>query len=94
MLNIVCHNLVLLLTAATVIQLGKGKWKTILDEAGDVFKSRSQVDLKDKWRNLERQGIVQVPVKAEAASGTDGCSALWIARKHHVLHARLYQAGT
>ncbi|DBA98075.1 hypothetical protein WJX77_001235 [Trebouxia sp. C0004] len=50
-------------------QLGKGKWKKILDEAGDVFKSRSQVDLKDKWRNLERQGIVQVPVKAKPASG-------------------------
>ncbi len=51
------------------MQLGKGKWKKILDEAGDVFKSRSQVDLKDKWRNLERQGIVQAPVKAEPASG-------------------------
>ena len=53
------------------MQLGKGKWKKILDEAGDVFKSRSQVDLKDKWRNLERQGIVQAPVKAEPASGVD-----------------------
>ena len=53
------------------MQLGKGKWKKILDEAGDVFKSRSQVDLKDKWRNLERQGIVQAPVKAEPASGMD-----------------------
>ena len=52
------------------LQLGKGKWKKILDEAGDVFKSRSQVDLKDKWRNLERQGIVQAPVKQEPASGT------------------------
>ena len=49
------------------MQLGKGKWKKILDEAGDVFKSRSQVDLKDKWRNLERQGIVQAPVKAKPA---------------------------
>jgi len=52
-----------------------------LDEAGDVFKSRSQVDLKDKWRNLERQGIVQAPVKAEPASGVDTsgffASALW-----------------
>ncbi len=57
--------------AALVVQLGKGKWKKILDEAGDVFKSRSQVDLKDKWRNLERQGIVQAPVKAEPASGVN-----------------------
>ena len=53
------------------MQLGKGKWKKILDEAGDVFKSRSQVDLKDKWRNLERQGIVQAPVKAEPAAGVN-----------------------
>ncbi|KAL3132190.1 hypothetical protein ABBQ32_008790 [Trebouxia sp. C0010 RCD-2024] len=50
-------------------QLGKGKWKKILDEAGDIFKSRSQVDLKDKWRNLERQGIVQAPVKTDPGSG-------------------------
>lgn len=51
------------------VQLGKGKWKKILDEAGDVFKSRSQVDLKDKWRNLERQGIVQAPAKSTPGSG-------------------------
>jgi len=69
-----CINSQLLGAAADVspgMQLGKGKWKKILDEAGDVFKSRSQVDLKDKWRNLERQGIVQAPVKAEPASGVD-----------------------
>ena len=59
----------------SVVQLGKGKWKKILDEAGDVFKSRSQVDLKDKWRNLERQGIVQAPVKAEPASGNSSSLA-------------------
>ena len=60
------------------MQLGKGKWKKILDEAGDVFKSRSQVDLKDKWRNLERQGIVQAPVKPEPASGVAlQASASW-----------------
>ena len=51
------------------MQLGKGKWKKILDEAGDIFKSRSQVDLKDKWRNLERQGIVQAPAKPTASQG-------------------------
>jgi len=70
----VCKRPQLLGAAADVslgMQLGKGKWKKILDEAGDVFKSRSQVDLKDKWRNLERQGIVQAPVKAEPASGVD-----------------------
>ena len=69
-----CTNSQLSGAAADVspgMQLGKGKWKKILDEAGDVFKSRSQVDLKDKWRNLERQGIVQAPVKAGPASGVD-----------------------
>lgn len=57
------------LKAVLVLQLGKGKWKKILDEAGDIFKSRSQVDLKDKWRNLERQGIVQAPAKSTPGSG-------------------------
>lgn len=65
------------------LQLGKGKWKKILDEAGDIFKSRSQVDLKDKWRNLERQGIVQAPVKADPGQGDKQstanieCSGTW-----------------
>ncbi|KAK9908975.1 hypothetical protein WJX75_005488 [Coccomyxa subellipsoidea] len=42
-----------------VRQWGKGKWKKILEEGAAAFNNRSQVDLKDKWRNLERQGVVQ-----------------------------------
>lgn len=41
-----------------VREKGKGKWKRILEEGGGIFQNRSQVDLKDKWRNLERQGVV------------------------------------
>eukprot|EP00884_Botryococcus_braunii_P003653 jgi/Botrbrau1/13289/Bobra.27_2s0009.1 len=41
-----------------VKEFGKGKWKRILEEGGSQFQNRSQVDLKDKWRNLERQKVV------------------------------------
>uniref|UniRef100_A0A1J3DIK3 MYB transcription factor n=1 Tax=Noccaea caerulescens TaxID=107243 RepID=A0A1J3DIK3_NOCCA len=39
---------------AGVKKHGSGKWRTILSdtEFGSVLKSRSNVDLKDKWRNL------------------------------------------
>ncbi|KAK9846435.1 hypothetical protein WJX81_003728 [Elliptochloris bilobata] len=44
---------------ATLIDLvrrnGKGKWKKILEDGREIFLNRTQVDLKDKWRNLERQ---------------------------------------
>jgi len=43
---------------ANVREHGKGKWKKILELGSEIFLKRSQVDLKDKWRNLERQGIV------------------------------------
>ncbi|KAK9827119.1 hypothetical protein WJX74_007061 [Apatococcus lobatus] len=39
-------------------EIGKSKWKKILEAGEGIFQNRSQVDLKDKWRNLERQGIV------------------------------------
>ncbi|CAM6113379.1 unnamed protein product [Calypogeia fissa] len=38
---------------------GKGQWKFILEKNLDIFQGRTEVDLKDKWRNLERyEGIV------------------------------------
>ena len=39
---------------------GKGKWALIHAQYHDVFKilGRTQVDLKDKWRNLEKSGQV------------------------------------
>lgn len=37
---------------------GKGKWKKIVQEGGEMFQNRTAVDLKDKWRNLEKQNAV------------------------------------
>ena len=39
---------------------GKGKWKQVLEAGNEqgIFLSRTSVDLKDKWRNLERARIV------------------------------------
>ncbi|KAL4558443.1 hypothetical protein LXL04_036643 [Taraxacum kok-saghyz] len=37
-----------------VQKYGKGNWKLILNEYRDVFEDRTEVDLKDKWRNLTR----------------------------------------
>nr|PNR34635.1 hypothetical protein PHYPA_024453 [Physcomitrium patens] len=33
---------------------GKGHWKKILNDNADAFHGRTEVDLKDKWRNLEK----------------------------------------
>ncbi|KAJ1472387.1 hypothetical protein T484DRAFT_1975465 [Baffinella frigidus] len=40
-----------------VKRFGKGKWKEIL-EAYEFRNNRSTVDVKDKWRNLEKTGRV------------------------------------
>ncbi|KAH6814474.1 hypothetical protein C2S51_023492 [Perilla frutescens var. frutescens] len=39
---------------AGVEKYGKGNWKVILTVYQDVFEGRTEVDLKDKWRNLTR----------------------------------------
>nr|CAD1820582.1 unnamed protein product [Ananas comosus var. bracteatus] len=33
---------------------GKGSWKAILNSYADIFEERTEVDLKDKWRNMTR----------------------------------------
>ncbi|XP_052113242.1 uncharacterized protein LOC107474354 isoform X4 [Arachis duranensis] len=38
---------------AAVNQYGEGNWKLILSTHMDVFEERTDVDLKDKWRNLK-----------------------------------------
>lgn len=37
-----------------VQKYGKGNWKLILNMYRDIFEDRTEVDLKDKWRNLIR----------------------------------------
>lgn len=37
---------------------GPGNWKAILEGSSDTFNNRTQVDLKDKWRNLAKAGDV------------------------------------
>ncbi|KAG9143092.1 hypothetical protein Leryth_006351 [Lithospermum erythrorhizon] len=40
---------------AGVTKFGHGYWKVILNEHLDIFQGRTEVDLKDKWRNMTRQ---------------------------------------
>mmetsp|Transcript_28222 Transcript_28222/g.67037 ORF Transcript_28222/g.67037 Transcript_28222/m.67037 type:complete len:296 (-) Transcript_28222:125-1012(-) len=48
-----------------VKQYGKGKWKKVLEKGTGTFSPhRNSVDLKDKWRNLQRSGAVQLLLEA------------------------------
>ncbi|TKY75476.1 Telomeric repeat-binding factor 1 [Spatholobus suberectus] len=39
-----------------VDKFGRGNWKLILNSHKDIFEERTEVDLKDKWRNMTRYG--------------------------------------
>ncbi|KAL2346067.1 hypothetical protein Fmac_000067 [Flemingia macrophylla] len=39
-----------------VDKFGRGNWKIILNSYKEIFEERTEVDLKDKWRNLTRYG--------------------------------------
>lgn len=41
-----------------VQKYGKGRWKMILLKNKDVLQDRTEVDIKDKWRNLEKYNLV------------------------------------
>ncbi|GAV81097.1 Myb_DNA-binding domain-containing protein, partial [Cephalotus follicularis] len=41
-----------------VVKFGKGNWKVILNSNRDSFPERSEVDLKDKWRNMTRHRLL------------------------------------
>ncbi|XP_051132133.1 uncharacterized protein LOC127252129 isoform X2 [Andrographis paniculata] len=43
---------------AGVQKYGKGSWKVILTAYHDEFEDRTEIDLKDKWRNMTRHGGV------------------------------------
>jgi hypothetical protein len=38
-----------------VAKHGKGAWKAVLVESSHAFQDRTTMDLKDKWRNLEKK---------------------------------------
>ena len=37
-----------------VAEYGEGQWVAILNRHGDVFSGRTNVDIKDKWRNMKK----------------------------------------
>ncbi|XP_014499417.1 uncharacterized protein LOC106760502 [Vigna radiata var. radiata] len=39
-----------------VEKFGRGNWKLILNAHKDIFEERTEVNLKDKWRNITRYG--------------------------------------
>jgi len=41
-----------------VQKYGKGRWKMILLKNKEVLQGRTEVDIKDKWRNLEKYSLV------------------------------------
>jgi len=41
-----------------VQKFGKGHWKIILLNNKEVLQGRTEVDIKDKWRNLEKYSLV------------------------------------
>jgi len=55
------------LLLALVVEHGKGKWKRVLELGEGTFdRHRTTVDLKDKWRNLEKSGVApQLPDNLE-----------------------------
>eukprot|EP00891_Asterochloris_glomerata_P000417 jgi/Astpho2/417/Aster-03467 len=53
--------------------IGRGKWAQILEAGKHTFQGRSQVDLKDKWRNLVKYH--NVPPDGEASDHGDGQQA-------------------
>uniref|UniRef100_M4F9S4 MYB transcription factor n=1 Tax=Brassica campestris TaxID=3711 RepID=M4F9S4_BRACM len=54
---------------AGVLKHGTGKWRTILSDPhfSSVLKSRSNVDLKDKWRNISVTALWGSRKKAKLA---------------------------
>ena len=55
-----------------VAKHGKGRWKDILLESQHVFQDRTTMDLKDKWRNIERMAQKERAREEAAAEESEG----------------------
>ena len=55
-----------------VAKHGKGRWKDILLESQHVFQDRTTMDLKDKWRNIERMAQKERAREEAAAEDSEG----------------------
>ncbi|KAK4605251.1 hypothetical protein RGQ29_013353 [Quercus rubra] len=54
-----------------VQKFGKGNWKLILNSHRDIFEERTEVDLKDKWRNMTQYlGSMDVDIGTGTDMGT------------------------
>uniref|UniRef100_A0A7N2L3A6 Myb-like domain-containing protein n=2 Tax=Quercus lobata TaxID=97700 RepID=A0A7N2L3A6_QUELO len=54
-----------------VQKFGKGNWKLILNSHRDIFEERTEVDLKDKWRNMTRYlGSMDMDIGMGTGMGT------------------------
>ncbi|CAN0903638.1 hypothetical protein LINGRAHAP2_LOCUS22672, partial [Linum grandiflorum] len=51
-LLVIVFNTLVSIFGSHCYRLGRGRWKAILDSRREVFIERTEVDLKDKWRNM------------------------------------------
>mmetsp|Transcript_12453 Transcript_12453/g.18589 ORF Transcript_12453/g.18589 Transcript_12453/m.18589 type:complete len:532 (-) Transcript_12453:199-1794(-) len=56
-----------------VREFGVGKWAKILQKYPNIFKNRTSVDLKDKWRNISKKNPTNA--KLRASSSTSGSTS-------------------
>mmetsp|Transcript_26959 Transcript_26959/g.37498 ORF Transcript_26959/g.37498 Transcript_26959/m.37498 type:complete len:621 (+) Transcript_26959:73-1935(+) len=52
-----------------VREFGTGKWAKILQKYGNIFKNRTSVDLKDKWRNISKKSPDTIPIAPPSVGG-------------------------
>ncbi|KAK7268008.1 hypothetical protein RIF29_20690 [Crotalaria pallida] len=69
---------------AGVVKHGAGKWRTILvdPEFEDTLRLRSNVDLKDKWRNINVSEVYGSRQKAKKAPNSKRLMALKVDKNH------------
>ncbi|KAL7187271.1 hypothetical protein ACSBR1_037353 [Camellia fascicularis] len=63
-----------------IFRSGIGNWKLILNSYRDIFEQRTEVDLKDKWRNMIRlplYDLVEHKVQGDGNCQGTFCVASW-----------------